>query len=301
MERIAYTPEAIQAAANTLIIANKIEMQRQVGSTNDLARAAGRRGEPEGLVVLAEEQVQGRGRLGRIWTAPPGSSILCSVLLRPYFPAEYAFYLTIAAGLAVYRAVGTDATKDERRKTKDEGRPGDEGQPTTEGQPATINHQPSTINAIPHSIKWPNDVLVNGKKVAGILSESEFVGGEWAFAVVGFGINANLEGADLMALRAVAPQATSLSTEWGIEINRVGLLARVLSEFDGLYLAMQSGQFGPIYDEWAGALETVGKRVTVSYGNGKITGQALRVQSDGSLVIRTDAGEEHRVLAGDVA
>jgi len=301
MERIAYTPEAIQAAANTLIIANKIEMQRQVGSTNDLARAAGRRGEPEGLVVLAEEQVQGRGRLGRIWTAPPGSSILCSVLLRPHFPPEYAFYLTIAAGLAVYRAVGTDATKDERRKTKEEGRPGDEGQPTTEGQPATINHQPSTINAIPHSIKWPNDVLVNGKKVAGILSESEFVGGEWAFAVVGFGINANLEGADLMALRAVAPQATSLSAEWGIEINRVGLLARVLSEFEGLYLAMQSGQFGPIYDEWAGALETVGKRVTVSYGNGKITCQALRVQSDGSLVIRTDAGEEHRVLAGDVA
>jgi len=148
MERIAYTPEAIQAAANTLIIANKIEMQRQVGSTNDLARAAGRMGEPEGLVVLAEEQVQGRGRLGRIWTAPPGSSILCSVLLRPHFPPEYAFYLTIAAGLAVYRAVGTDATKDERRKTKDEGRPGDEGQPTTEGQPATINHQPSTINRL---------------------------------------------------------------------------------------------------------------------------------------------------------
>src|SRR6516225_1677810 len=107
MEPLAYTTEAIRAAANTLIIGNKIELHRQIGSTNDLARAAGRRGEPEGLVVLAEEQARGRGRLGRTWTAPAGSSILCSVLLRPRFPAEYAFYLTIAAALAIYRAVGS--------------------------------------------------------------------------------------------------------------------------------------------------------------------------------------------------
>jgi BirA family biotin operon repressor/biotin-[acetyl-CoA-carboxylase] ligase len=305
MEPLAYTPEAVRAAANTLIIGKKIELHRQIGSTNDLARAAGRRGEPEGLVILAEEQVQGRGRLGRTWTAPPGSSILCSVLLRPRFPAEYAFYLTIAAALAIHRAVGAGrwaVTTDDGRPTTDDRRPQVEGRRTKyKGELATLNSQVATTDTIPHSIKWPNDVLVNGKKVAGILSESEFVGGEWAFAVVGFGVNVNLGGADLIAVQAIAPQATSLTAEWGTEIDRGRLLAQVLSELEGLYLTMQSGQFGPIYDEWVAALETIGNLVTVNDGHRQVTGQALRVQRDGSLVIKTDAGEEYKVLAGDVA
>src|SRR4051812_40655531 len=101
-----YTPELISANLNTLILGRKIELYRQVGSTNDIAKEAAGRGEVEGLVVVAEEQLKGRGRLGRRWTAPPGSSILCSVLLRPRFSPEQAFYLTIAAALAIYRAVG---------------------------------------------------------------------------------------------------------------------------------------------------------------------------------------------------
>src|SRR5262245_59198062 len=100
----AYTPEAIRTNLNTLILGKRIEMREQVGSTNDLAREAGRRGEPEGLVIVAEEQLAGRGRMGRVWTAPPGCCVLCSVLLRPRFPPEQAFYLTIAASLAIYRA-----------------------------------------------------------------------------------------------------------------------------------------------------------------------------------------------------
>jgi BirA family biotin operon repressor/biotin-[acetyl-CoA-carboxylase] ligase len=281
-----YTPVAIRAKLNTLVLGRRIEMHRQVGSTNDLVKEAGRRGEPEGLVVLAEEQVRGRGRLGRIWTAPPGSSILCSILLRPRFPTEQAFYLTIAAALAIYRAVGSGQ------------------QPTTDD--SSLNaHRPTTDEGTkrirnPQSIKWPNDVLVNGKKVAGILSESEFVGGEWAFAVLGFGINANFDGAGLMGLRAVAPKATALSAGWGIEVDRALLLARVLGELEGLYLAMQNGQFGSVYDEWVAALETVGKQVSVDYGSGQVSGQAVRVESDGSLVIKTDAGVERSVLAGDV-
>jgi BirA family biotin operon repressor/biotin-[acetyl-CoA-carboxylase] ligase len=270
-----YNPKAIRGYLHTLIIGRKIELHRQVNSTNDLAKEAARRGEPEGLVVLAEEQVRGRGRSGRMWIAPPGSSILCSVLLRPRFSPGQAFYLTIAAALAIYRVVG--------RWTMDDGR-------WTIGD--RVNRQ--------SAIKWPNDVLVNGRKVAGILSESEFVGGEWTFAVVGFGINANVADDDMERLRAVAPQATSLSTEWGIEVDRAVILARVLSEFEGLYLALQSGQFGPVYDEWASALESVGRRVTVNYGDGVVSGRALRVENDGTLVIKTDAGIERRVLGGDV-
>ncbi len=189
-------------------------MYRQVGSTNDLIKEAARKGEPEGLAVVAEEQVRGRGRLGRVWTAPPGSSVLCSILLRPRFPAEQAFYLTIAAALAIYRSAGSAQWAVGRDR-----RPATDDQPPTTGDGTTgqVNPQsairnpqlegPHSAFRIPHSaIKWPNDVLINGKKVAGILSESEFVGGEWVFAVIGFGINANLGADDLMELRAVAPR-----------------------------------------------------------------------------------------------
>jgi BirA family biotin operon repressor/biotin-[acetyl-CoA-carboxylase] ligase len=259
-----YSAESIRANLPTLILGRVVEMHRQVASTNDLVKQAGRRGDGEGLVLLAEEQLQGRGRLGRTWTAPPGSSVLCSVLLRPRFSPQHAFYLTISAALAIYRALG----------------------------------QPPPDKT--SSIKWPNDVLVNGRKVAGVLSEGEFVGGEWSFAVVGFGINVNLDGDELEALRAVAPQATSLSAEWGEAIDRTTLLVNVLSELESLYLALQNGQFAPIFDEWAGALETIGRRVSVDFGSGRMSGRAVRVERDGSLVIRTESGLERNLLAGDV-
>lgn len=261
-----------------MILGGRIELHRQVGSTNDLAKAAAHRGEPEGSVVLAEEQVQGRGRLGRTWAAPPGSSILCSVLLRPRFSPEQAFYLTIAASLAIYRAVSRYPTP---------GRP-------TKGTAAITPHP------IQAAIKWPNDVLVNGRKVSGVLSESEFTGGDWAFAVLGFGINANLSPQALHELREIAPQATSLNAEVGVKLDRALLLANILTELEGLYLAIQSGQFGAVYSEWAAALETIGRRVSVRESNGLVSGQAVRVESDGALVLRLNGGVERRVLAGDV-
>jgi BirA family transcriptional regulator, biotin operon repressor / biotin---[acetyl-CoA-carboxylase] ligase len=262
-----YSSESVRSHLNTLLLGNRIALHQQVGSTNDLAREAGRNGEPEGLVILAEEQVRGRGRLGRSWIAPPGSSILCSVLLRPRFPTEYAFYLTIATSLAIWRGIrvlGSGITN------------------------------PSPL--IP-SIKWPNDVLLNGRKVSGILCESEFAGGEWAFAIIGFGINANLDTDQLGELRHAA---TSLSTELGRDIDRAAFLARVLGELEGLYLAMQNGQFRTVFNEWAGALETVGKRVSVRDTSHVVSGLAMRIDSDGALVIRTDGGVEERVLAGEL-
>jgi len=269
-----YTPEAIRSNLKTIIVGRRMDFHQTVDSTNDLVKDAARHGEPEGLVVLTEEQVNGRGRLGRIWTAPPGSSVLCSILLRPRFSPTQAFFLTIAAALAIHRTVG--------QLTLDH------------------SHKRSAIG-IPYSaIKWPNDVLVSGRKVSGVLSEGEFVGGEWSFAVVGFGINVNLDVRELEELRAIAPQATSLSAEWGMEVDRAVLLAQVLTEFEGLYLALQDGQFGLVYEEWAGALETVGRQVSIDYGGSTISGQALRVESDGSLVIRTLGGVERNVLSGDI-
>lgn len=259
-----FTAETLRSVLSTTLLGRRIEIHPQVGSTNDLIREAGRRGEPEGLVIAAEEQLAGRGRRGRAWTAPSGCCILCSVLLRPRFSAQYAFYLTIAASLAIRRAIYT--------------------------------LRPQTSDLSP-AIKWPNDILLGGKKVAGVLCESELAGSDWAFAVVGFGINVNLTREQLGELRAIA---TSLSAEYLVEIDRASLLAGVLNELENLYLALQRGDFGAVFEEWAAAIETIGKHVVVREGSEELTGDALWVDADGALVVRLESGEERRVLAGDV-
>jgi BirA family biotin operon repressor/biotin-[acetyl-CoA-carboxylase] ligase len=266
------TPEAINAALATTLIGRKVEVHLQVSSTNDLALEAARRGEREGLVVLAEEQIAGRGRLGRVWTAPPGCCILCSVLLRPRFPAQHAFHLTMAASLAIYRAIAG----------------------TTEE--SITDHRSLTTNNSVLTIKWPNDVMLNGRKVCGVLCESEWSGRDWLFSVVGLGINVNVDRRELGDLQWIA---TSLSAELGHQVDRVELLARVLYELEGLYFLLQSGQFGAVYSAWAEKLETVGRRVSVRGPEGIIEGKAIRVEGDGALILATDDGER-RVLAGDV-
>src|SRR3712207_4752299 len=143
-----YSVDAIRAGLKTTMLGRRIEAHQWVGSTNDVVREAARRGEAEGLVVLAEEQVTGRGRLGRVWLAPPGCCILCSVLLRPRFSPEQAFYITIATALAIYRAC------------------------------KALLIQYGRIDNSALSIKWPNDVLIGGRKASGMLCESEIESGE---------------------------------------------------------------------------------------------------------------------------
>lgn len=270
----AFTPEAIKARLTTTILGGRVELHQQVGSTNDLVREAARQGAREGLIVLAEEQVTGRGRLGRAWVAPPGCCILCSILLRPRFSTQQAFYLTVIASLAIYRAVGA------------------------------LLQEEQCVHSI--GIKWPNDVLLNGRKLSGVLSEGEFSSGDWAFSVVGLGINVNLDQAQLGPL---ANTATSVSAVLGHPVDRSALLARVLGELESLYLLLQNGQFGSVHAAWVLALETLGKHVSVAdvgsmqheaRGGARIEGRALRVDPDGALVVLTSAGMEQRVLAGDV-
>ncbi len=262
-----YTPASIKSRLTTNILGHHIELHPQVGSTNDLVKQAARRGEAEGLVIVAEEQLTGRGRLGRTWVAPPGCCVLCSVLLRPRFSPQHAFYVTIAAAVAIHRAIRAVGG-----------------------------------GALSPTIKWSNDVLLNGRKVSGILSESEFTGGEWDFSVLGFGINVNLQREQFGDLRDTA---TSLSAELRREVDRAEVLATVLNELDSIYLLLQGGQFGPVHAEWAAALETLGRRVSILEpglaGAGKwVEGKALRVDADGALVVLTDGGVERRILAGDV-
>lgn len=264
-----YAARSLEGAMQSSLLGRRIEMHDRTGSTNDLARQAAQRGEAEGLVIVAEEQSSGRGRLGRVWVAPHGCCVLCSVLLRPRLPVERAFYLTIAASLAIHRACAELIA-------------GNEG--PVAGIPAL-------------TIKWPNDVMLNGRKVAGVLCESELRGREWAYCIVGFGINANLEPADLGDLAATA---TSLSIELGRAVDRARLLVNVLGQLEGLYLRLLNGEYMSVYEEWSNALETVGRSVSFTENGREWVGTATRVEADGALVVRLDNGEERRIFAGDI-
>ncbi len=253
------TPERISAALTTRTLGQIIETYTVVRSTNDLARAAAERGAPEGLLVVADVQEAGRGRRGRVWQAPPGGAILASLLLRPQTPLTQAFAPTMLMALAIMRA--------------------------------------AQAWGVPAGLKWPNDVLVHGRKLAGILSEGTTRAGFLDFVVMGFGVNVGFDPASL----DLSDRATSLQHELGgPHPDRAVVLGRILLEAEKRYHAWQIGGYALLWSEWASALVTLGTQVRVEVGDGEIvSGTAVRVEYDGTLIVATSSGER-RVVAGSI-
>ncbi|HUS13410.1 MAG TPA: biotin--[acetyl-CoA-carboxylase] ligase [Chloroflexia bacterium] len=251
--------ERIAAALTTRVFGRAIDYYAQTASTNDLAREQGRRGAPEGLLVITDEQTAGRGRRGRTWVAPPGSAILASLLLRPHVAPGELFAPTMILGLAVLEAA------------------------RAWGAPAVL--------------KWPNDVLCRGRKLAGILCEAGLTSGVVDFVVAGFGVN--------IAADPLPPGLADVATSLGAEItapppDRVTVLAHILAAAEARYLRWQAGAYSALWEEWQAALVTLGTAVRIDPGDGVVvSGQALRVERDGTLVVRTAVGEQG-VVTGTV-
>lgn len=253
----------LQVGLTTARFGRAAEFYPSLGSTNDLASALARAGAAEGLLVLADEQTAGRGRLGRSWTAPAGSSILASLLLRPRLPRDQAFAPTMIMGLAVQQAA------------------------VQFGVPATL--------------KWPNDVLVADKKLAGILCEVAYpamhapgAGVPECWVVAGFGVNVNfdLDGYEL------GERATSFSRELRGPLDRLALLNEILLQAEHRYYSWQRGAYAPLWREWRSNLSTIGRRVRIDIGSEcSVEGQALAVEHDGALVVATSTGRQ-RVVSG---
>lgn len=229
-------------------------------STNDLAKELGGRQAPEGTLVVAESQTKGRGRLGREWESPPGRGLYASLVLRPPLPPTEMPQITLTAAVAVVRAL--------RRAT----------------------------GVVP-GIKWPNDLLVNGKKVGGILTEMETEADQIRHLVVGLGLNVNNPGfqppLDLIA--------TSLAQAAGKIFCRRRILQAWLEEFEELYDLFLNREFRVILEEWREYNVTLGGMVTVRQGPREVSGLALEVAEDGALLLRQDAGEIVRVTSGEIA
>jgi BirA family biotin operon repressor/biotin-[acetyl-CoA-carboxylase] ligase len=226
-----------------------------IDSTNRYVLDEARAGAAPGLVVVADHQTAGRGRLGRTWDAAPGSSLLVSVLLRSDLPADRLFLLTLAAGLALADAFAAEA-------------------------------------GVTAGLKWPNDLVVDDKKLAGLLAEAELVAGLARAVVIGAGCN--------LIANAVPPElaasATAVEHEAGRPVDRDALLAAFLGSFAG-----RLDDLDAVLPDARARSATLGRRVRIELpGDHLLEGEAAMLADDGSLVVRDDAGDEHTVAVGDV-
>ena len=238
------------------IVGSAFHYHESLSSTMDETRRLALDGAAEGAVAIAEEQTKGRGRFSRVWVSPPGLNLTFSVLFRPEI-AQLP-YINMAAALAVCDVVNdlTDETA---------------------------------------SIKWPNDVRIGGKKLSGVLVETDLVGRELNHAVVGIGVDVNL---DPSQHPEIAEIATSILAHSGHEVDRSDALRRLLTHVDRYYADIRNG--ASLKDLWASKLETLGKTIEVRWVDDVIEGFAESVDEQGNLLLRKADGDLMTVVAGEV-
>jgi BirA family biotin operon repressor/biotin-[acetyl-CoA-carboxylase] ligase len=250
-----FSLEAFQARLATRYVGRRLLYYPSLASTQDVARQEAESGAPEGATILADRQTAGRGRLGRSWVSPAGGNLYFSVVLRP--AAEHLRTLGMICPLAICQAV-------------------------------------EEVTGLQPRLKWPNDVLVGPRKLAGVLIDSGLSGDKVDYAICGIGINVNF---DVMAYEEIREIATSVSAELGREVAREELLAAVLGRFEALYEAARRGE--PVHLAWKERLNTLGRRVRVGFADRVEEGIAEDAEPDGTLVLRRPDGSLVRIEAGD--
>lgn len=252
-------PAEIRAAVGNNQLITEIHYYQETESTNLAARQAAYSGCSEGTIIIAEAQDKGRGRLQRGWYSPFTKGIWCSLVLRPRFKPYEAAKVTLLAAVAVRQALSLYLTG--------------------------------------CGIKWPNDILVEGKKICGILTEINAEIDNINYILVGFGVNVNISAEEFPdELKSIA---TSVAVLHG-KVSRLELLAAILANFAVLYEAANAGDFSGILALWRKYSVTIGRQVEVLDGDKQFTGKALDIDEAGGLLVATENGIR-KVLAGDVA
>jgi BirA family biotin operon repressor/biotin-[acetyl-CoA-carboxylase] ligase len=246
--------QALEQQLRTEFTGRRLLYFTSASSTQSLARREAEEDAPAGTVVVAEEQTAGRGRFGRAWVSPAGQNLYLTLLLRP--PLEKLRVLSMATPLAVCLAI-------------------------------------EDVAGVRGQIKWPNDVLLSGRKAAGILIESELSGHQPRYSLVGIGLNVN---SDPSADPEISGIATSVKLALGREVARETVLAAVLNQFERLY----KGAASRVYAAWKAHLQTLGQTVTVTLGGETFRGVARDVDSEGNLIVRGEDGTVRTFEAGEV-
>lgn len=230
----------------------------------DTCRALAEQGAPEGVVVIADQQTAGRGRAGRAWYSPPGVALYLSILLRPVqLPPARLSWLTVIGGLAVADCA------------------------------AQVLREHAAFDAHRIALKWPNDVLLDGRKVAGVLIEAAWHASELVHVVLGVGLNVNTQFDSAPA--ALRTQAISLREALGAPLDRERVLTHLLDAFAAHYARLPQSPIAAYRQR----LDTLGKSVQFMLGERSITGVALDVDEEGALLVQTAAGLQ-RITHGDV-
>ncbi|USB35051.1 biotin--[acetyl-CoA-carboxylase] ligase [Paenibacillus sp. YPG26] len=253
-------PISLMSAMNSSTFGKQLKILEVTTSTQEEVRRLAEEGAPEGTLVIAEEQTGGRGRLGRKFFSPPGKGIWMSLLLRPDRPLSCAPQLTLLFAVAVCRAI-------------------------------------KAATGVESGIKWPNDLLVQGRKISGILLESVAEDDRIRYCIAGIGINANMTIEDYPEeLRSIV---TSLQLESGKPVNRPAVIGAVMSELEQLYRLYLEEGFTPIAHLWEALSVTINKVVTVHTSRGLVSGYAVGIDGNGALILEK-AGERFTVFSGDV-
>ena len=278
-----FSAEAVRAAIADVPFIREVVYLPATGSTNDVAHRLASQGAPHATLIVTDDQTAGRGRMGRAWYMPPRAALAMSLLVRPDLAARHANRLTMLAGLAAAEGV-----------------------------------EQATGLAV--KLKWPNDVVVEigdwgleigdwrlevggqaaghtlgVKKVGGILTETSILGDAIEYAVVGIGLNVNV---DFAGQSALADTATSIMLQLGREVDRLSVLAAVVDRFAERYEWLNKG--GALRAAWSERLVTLQRHVEARVGDSVLTGWAEAVDDDGALLLRAGDGSVHRLLAADV-
>ncbi len=255
------TATELSTGLRTGRIGRRIVSADETDSTNLLAFRLAEKGAEDGVVVIADSQTGGRGRLGRRWESPGGVNLYCSVILRPAMPPVRAPQLTFLSAVAVARAV-------------------------------------ESVTPLCPRIKWPNDILVNGLKIAGLLNEMSSETDTIHFVVLGIGVNLNMKKEQFP--EGLRYPASSLMLESGACVNRVEFTRALLTALDTLYEDYLEHGFASARNEWLRRSMVQGRRVRVSSGDEATEGIVGGIDDDGALLLQRGDGVSERVLAGDV-
>ena len=251
----------LQDGLRTKCFGRKLVFLQEVDSTSNYAKELAGYGASEGTVVIAETQKRGRGRRGREWVSPAGG-LWFSVVLKPMFSAGEAVRLVFVASVAVAETL-------------------------------------ERLYDLKVETRWPNDVMVNGRKICGVLTEISTTGEKVNFAIVGIGINANF-GVRVLP-ESLRELATSLRKEVGHNVRLEELFTALLECLEKKYDLLVSGGFSGLLDEWKRCAVFLGREVEVACGDARFNGLALDVDHEGALVLKLNDGGTRRFFVGDVS
>ena len=253
--------EEIEKALKRQRLGRKIHYFSALDSTNLYARKLAEEGASEGEVVVAESQTGGKGRLGRIWISPPNLNVYLSVILRPKLPPLHAPQITLMSAVAMAETV-------------------------------------QSFVPFPPEIKWPNDIMAKGEKLAGILTESSCDRERILYVILGIGVNVNFP-RELMP-ESIRGIATSLLILGGKAVDRSAFVLQLIQNLERCYGELEEGGFSFLAERWAGFFRLKGKRVRVQMLEQAILGKAMGIDIDGALILEDERGFVQRIVAGEV-